>query len=368
MLPNVYIEIQGGALGAVPSTEDNVAGMIIMNTGIASYFNTFYSFEQVKQAISDIPIRQFIQLFYNESGDGKELNVYINNKDAESEVNFQSSIQEFFAHFNTKRIPLLAINVYGDQAILPPITSVIGVVQNMMNQYAAQIRGSLCVLNNPDNYNSGTDFSTLGANRVAMSYVGGHYSQQLGEASTILGRLARIPVQRNIGRVKDGGVIIPSGKMNNGLPTEDYSAEWDTLNNHKVIFYRTFTGKSGYFLNDDHTCTSDTDDFKSIANRRVIDKAYLLVYKTYIEEVNDEISINSDGTLSAVYIKSLQSKIENVINTAMTANGEISSVTCSIDPAQNVLATNRIEIDIRIVPVGYAKEITVRLGFTNPNV
>ena len=91
----------------------------------------------------------------------------------------------------------------------------------------------------------------------------------------------------------------------------------------------------------------------------------LLVYKTYLEEVNDEVNLNADGTLSASYVKSLQAKIENIINQTMTSKGEISAVKCTIDPTQNVLQTNELEIKIKILPVGYAKYINVILGLAN---
>ena len=91
-----------------------------------------------------------------------------------------------------------------------------------------------------------------------------------------------------------------------------------------------------------------------------------MTYRTYTDEVNDEVVINTDGTLSAAYVKSLQSKIETVLNQSMTAEGEISSAKCYIDETQNVLSTNKVEVTISILPVGYAKEINVKLGFANP--
>jgi hypothetical protein len=58
--------------------------------------------------------------------------------------------------------------------------------------------------------------------------------------------------------------------------------------------------------------------------------------------------------------------MENQINNTMTANREISSVTCFIDPAQNILSTNRLNVVLRIIPVGYATNIEISLGFANP--
>ena len=52
----------------------------------------------------------------------------------------------------------------------------------------------------------------------------------------------------------------------------------------------------------------------------------------------------------------------------MAATGELIVVDGSgcrffIDPSQNVLATSKVEGTLRVRPFGYAREITVNLGF-----
>jgi hypothetical protein len=48
----------------------------------------------------------------------------------------------------------------------------------------------------------------------------------------------------------------------------------------------------------------------------------------------------------------------------MTVNGEISGCKATIDPNQDILSTNTIAMSLDILPVGYAKYITIDLGFT----
>jgi hypothetical protein len=186
-----------------------------------------------------------------------------------------------------------------------------------------------------------------------------------GAIGLTLGRLVSLPVQRNIGRVKDGAVLNTAAYLTDGKSVEDHLLEIEAIHDKGYILWRKFVGKSGYYFNDDHTAIADTDDFRSLARGRIIDKALILAYQTYIEEVNDEVPINEDGTLSASYVKALQAKIENVINQTMTAKGEISGVKAYIDPTQKVQQTNELNISISILPVGYAKYINVTLGFTN---
>jgi len=138
------------------------------------------------------------------------------------------------------------------------------------------------------------------------------------------------------------------------------------LNDKAFITFRTFPNKSGFYFTGDPTCTATTDDFDTIARGRVIDKAHILAYATYVEEVDNEVQVNADGTLNAGYCKYLEQQIINQINLTMTANNEVSGVNCFIDPSQNVLATNMVNVVLKITPVGYSSEINVTLGFSNP--
>jgi hypothetical protein len=113
-------------------------------------------------------------------------------------------------------------------------------------------------------------------------------------------------------------------------------------------------------------CTATTDDYGMLARGRVIDKAHILAYTTFVQEVDDEIPVNADGTLDAGFCKWLQQQIVNQISNTMTANKEISSVSCFIDPVQNILSTNQLNVVLTITPVGYATNISINLGFANP--
>ena len=111
---------------------------------------------------------------------------------------------------------------------------------------------------------------------------------------------------------------------------------------------------------------ANTDDYHFLSRGRVIDKAHVLAYTTFVQEVDDEVPVNADGTLDAGFCKWLERQITNQVNNTMTANKEISSVSCYIDPTQNILSTNTLNVVLKITPVGYATDIEISLGFENP--
>ncbi|GFR75327.1 hypothetical protein ElyMa_002184900 [Elysia marginata] len=190
-----------------------------------------------------------------------------------------------------------------------------------------------------------------------------------GEANSriglLLGALSKQPVQRKISRVKNGAVGITYDPYIGNQPVEVVRDDWDTLHDKGYIFLRSFPGKSGYFFSSDRTATATNDDYASLSNARVIDKAVLIAYSTYVNELGEELQLTSDGKISPPVVKNYQGMIENAITSNM--NESISNVTAEIDPQQNILSNNQMVVSLKIVPVSYLGEIVVNLGFDNPN-
>ena len=217
------------------------------------------------------------------------------------------------------------------------------------------------------------DLTEQGYNRVGI-LVGDTSQNSTGAAMGVLaGKLAACPVQRHIGRVRDGSLAITTCYIGSKDATV---ADVETLNNKGYITFRTFVGKAGYFFADDHLATAVADDYRSIARRRTIDKAYRIAYDTMLNHVNDEIPVTNEGTLVPSMCKAWESELEAAIMNNMTANGELgvdasddsdTGVRCFIDYNQKVLSTSRIEIALSVKPYGYAKYIEVKLGFLTTN-
>ena len=50
----------------------------------------------------------------------------------------------------------------------------------------------------------------------------------------------------------------------------------------------------------------------------------------------------------------------------MLIDGEVSSVSVSIDPHQNILIGEPVKVTLSLIPKGIAEKIVANLGFTNP--
>lgn len=184
---------------------------------------------------------------------------------------------------------------------------------------------------------------------------------------TFAGAVASSAVQRNIGRVADGTLypeMMYLGEDSVDKVMDDVSAIYDK----GYITPRTYVGRSGYYFSDDLMACDPTDDYAHLTARRTVDKAARIAYDTLLEILLGEFEINEDGTMNEAEVKGIQAAVETAIDTAMTANGELSSVdgtgcSCWIDPSQNLVSTSRLEATIKVRPFGYARYITASLGF-----
>ncbi len=210
-----------------------------------------------------------------------------------------------------------------------------------------------------------SDLTTRSDNRSAV-LVGDTQSGKGAAIGLLLGTLASIPVQRKASRVATGALPVTAAYLSTAA-VEAVPYDEPIITGKGFITWKTYPHKSGYFWSGDHTATADTDDYNLLCRGRIIDKAHILAYKTFVDVVDDEVPVDpGSGKMAAGYCRALEQAIENQINNTMTTNREISSITAFVDPEQNVLSTGIVAVNLGIVPVGYSSVIEVTLGFVNP--
>ena len=344
MLPYVKIEFANGALGATEPMEDGVAGLVATGVAVASKFvlNTPY--------------------LVNRLGDLANLGITSDASDANAVIYKAVKDPSDYTPVTTTGI---------DGATRAAITNAQGLAEwateNLFAPLFVILEGrhytgtAATLVSNP--INDGDD------NRVSV-VIGDSIAGSTGAAVGLLaGRCARIPVQRSIARVRTGSIkattmYVGSVAAELGDPA--------TISDSGFICPRTFVGKGGYFWSDDKLATTPSDDYALIPRRRVIDKAYRIAYQTLVNEISDEVPVTDDGKISAPVVKSIQTAVESAIINNMTSYGNLGNdpsdandmgVECYINPDQNVVATSRLEVSVRVKPHGYTKYIDVTLGF-----
>ena len=211
------------------------------------------------------------------------------------------------------------------------------------------------------------DLSSSAYNRVGIFIGDVEASSKNAAVGVIAGRIASVPVQRNIGRVASGA-LAPDKFYLGATLVDDSMTDVETIYEKGYITPRIYAGLAGYYFTDDRLAVVPTDDYAHLTARRSADKAARIAYLTLLNFLLDEIAVNTDGTMQQPVLKSWQAAVETAVDAQMTAAGELSVVDGSgcrffIDPTQNVLATSKVEGSLRIRPYGYARDIVANIGF-----
>lgn len=173
------------------------------------------------------------------------------------------------------------------------------------------------------------------------------------------------------------------GNLVEDAENKTYSDE-SSFTNIKTLGYtkrNTFLHKNGYvflvnydglensiFFSSDQTLS--TGDYRTLARCRVMHKSRRVVRRALLPRVNSNVEVDlSTGHLSASAVAEFQNLVIEALDKNMvepgTSKPQVSGRTCTIDPNQNVLDTDAIDINYALVPLGVTGEIKVTEGFAN---
>ncbi len=135
-----------------------------------------------------------------------------------------------------------------------------------------------------------------------------------------------------------------------------------TLNDYRYIFFIKYTGYTGTYANDSHTCILQSSDYAYIENNRTIDKAIRLLRVGLLPNLAGPLVLNGDGTLTDVTVASFTSDAETSID-VMVRDEELSDKRVTISTTQDVLTTSELVVGVELVGIGVARNITVNIKF-----
>ena len=392
-LPRVKITFENGALGGVAPSEDGVCGLVAYATAVSTTFalNTPYLITKlaglealgITSAATGVnaALYKTVKEFYSEAPDGTKLWVMgvaasttianltdkANNIISPLLMAARGSINILMLKVASAAEPTMSGSI--DGAVLTAVTNLQALAEDWAENYYAPFVSLVEALSYSGVAASLPDLTARSDNRVGV-VLGDSVTGSAGAAvGLVAGRLAAEPVQRSLARVRSGAIkaetmYIGTNQAELGDP--------DVANDLGYIVPRTFVGKSGYYWSDDHLATGASDDYCAIPRRRVIDKAYRIAYKTLVDEIAENVPVNTEGKLAAFHCKGVETSVESAIVNSMTSEGNLGNdpdnasdlgVQCYIDPDQNILATSRLEINLKVKPHGYSKYIDVKLGF-----
>lgn len=390
-LPRVKIQFLNGQLGTVGESPDGLMALICGASAVTGKLelNTVYPVTSMDDLAAlgvteanNATLYKQVKEFYDEAESGTKLILYPVSANTKATLlcDYTNMAEGFARDLITRQngalrgIGVAGINTgstsVSNDGLDSDVFTALPKAQQLAEWATSELYAPLFLVLEGRNYDASKELKDLTGekyNRVAV-VISDTVSYSKGACvGTLLGRIASIPVQRNIGRVKNGS-LFPLEMYVGTKKIEESGSTISAIFEKGYIVPRKHVGRTGYYFSDDQMACDPTDDYAHLTNRRVIDKAYRIAYDTMLEELLDELELNEDGTMQHAVVKSWQQTLENAINRKMTANGELSATDgegCKvyINEKQNVVSTSRIELNLKVRPHGYARYIDVNLGF-----
>ena len=378
-LPRVKITFENGALGGVAPSEDGVCGLVAYATAVSTTFalNTPYLITKLAglEALGitseatgvNAALYKTVKEFYSEAPEGTKLWVMgvastttITNLTDKTRniispllMAARGAVNILMLKVASGANPTMSGSIDGE--VLTAVANLQALAEDWTENKYAPFMCLVEALSYNGVASSLPDLTAHSDNRVGV-VLGDTVSGSAGAAvGLVAGRLAAEPVHRSLARVRSGAIA--SEAMYIGTELAELG-DPDVANDLGYIVPRTFVGKSGYYWSDDHLATAVSDDYAFI--------------KTLVDEVAEEVPVDTNGKLAAYHCKGVETSVESAIVNSMTSEGNLGTdpddasdlgVQCYIDPDQNILATSRFEASLKVKPYGYSKYIDVKLGF-----
>lgn len=375
-LSNVNILRSDGNILSNPLNEDGISGLVIYHVDGGTTAAT-YELLQASDALAFTTVDSLIYYHISQYFSKSNYALYVLLIDREPTATDTFAELETIQNFAEGKIRQIGVlNTTGTFATtqIPTMHSAAVALEQQFKP--AQI---IYACKNSTAIASLTDLKTLASSRVSYIYgedklVGGNMENLytdgelvVSSIGLILGLVSSSPVQESIAWVAKYDVsseIVEPGFQDDTLVKAKTYAVLDALDGKSYIFFRKFTGLAGTYVNFDYVCADPTStDFSSISLNRVYDKAFRNLRTAYLPSVNSTVYVDKSGKLSAGAVSFFENVGAKVLQT-MKDNGEISDFSVGVDPAQKVLVNKQLDVVAKIIPVGVAKTINIKLGFT----
>jgi hypothetical protein len=182
-------------------------------------------------------------------------------------------------------------------------------------------------------------------------------------------RRTQVPLSNRAGQVSLGPystiVVNPATDPTDGFIYHDERVT-PGLNIARVASLMTWPKKGqGFFQCQEPLLSTPGSQFVELAIGNVLDAACDIAYAEGVELVSDALTVQANGTLQPEELNILQGEIQQALNQGLTQNGLISSVTATVSPTANVLATGVIPVTISVVPLAYVNSVQETISLSN---
>jgi hypothetical protein len=368
---------QNGNLGGQPESQDGISALIFLSATTAIAPVALFSTKDVEDlgytyANGTNGFKSLVNYHVSEYFKRSNSKLYL----AASTTEDYTQIQKV-KDFSNGEVKIYGVHNNGSFGTAQ-VTSLQTQMANIEKENAPAVCLYEAKITNVKTFATSNDLKTLKANFVSV-LVGDDYEGQakqmraagllaIGSIGTALGMTSASPVQQSIAQgdknvILDSNFLVPAF-IDATKYSDATSIQVDNIDSNHYNFLIKRVGSAGTFYSFDYTCDDDTSDFFNVALNRVYNKARRLLYTAYLPLINSNLLIDAQsGKLNATTVATFKN-VGNVALQPMVQALEVSGARVSVNANQSVLSTKKIEIEVAIVPLGFAKEIKIFLGYS----
>jgi Protein of unknown function (DUF2586) len=165
--------------------------------------------------------------------------------------------------------------------------------------------------------------------------------------------------------VNNESLMFSNGQLYRNTPI----SQLNLLDDYRYVFLRKFNATNrltGSYANRDNNATNISNEYNRGFMVDVYNKASRILREVYLQSLSADIFLNADGTLQSWQAQSLKALGDDGLANMISAQ-EISAGEVTIDPTQNIRATNKLVVKANLVRNGVAEDIQIELGYV-PNL
>ncbi len=261
------------------------------------------------------------------------------------------------------------LHVIGPAATSAASASMVAALDTMMSAAERVYRYAFAVIEAPDDTVSNliAAFRNAASKRVmvcagfaeVLSPISGLIRKR-SSAWPIAARIALAQIHEDLGRVRSGPIVGVSSLYRDEQATP-------ALDDQRFSTLRTIIGLQGYWITNGRMMAPSGSDFSFVQYRRVMDQACSTARSALFPYLNDSLRLDPvTGFILEAEARAIEADVGGQLNDALVAAGHASSVSILVSRTANIASTQTMPVTIRVQPLGYAKFITVDIGFKNP--
>lgn len=183
-------------------------------------------------------------------------------------------------------------------------------------------------------------------------------TKEINNTGIICGLYSRAKVQQSIGETKVFSVS--EGKLLKLMP-EGIDEVISMLDGASYVTFRKYDGLSGFYVTNARMMCPENSDYRYAELVRVKNKIVKETRKEALSHIQSEVDMSDlQGSLETI------AKFIEIPLDKMSEKKEISSARIIVPENQDILATEKLSVKIRYVPIGHIREIEIDLGMENP--